>query len=351
MPRHSDIYGGGDEVNKSTVNRILIKLLLIFIVITIYFYFQHPIEYRCTNLKAVVPIGDMALVIDDIRISDRDQEKLNRSGYEIPWIYGKIWEANLPGNWTEKLFNIVEFYTRTSRTKEKADFCILGTLVYPAEVRNHINPDNIDSRNCNVFNKFGVNILQGYVSNGCTRTSGDNYCSLHCHGTFNLDNLNSKLTLFITDRITNKTSYIYFTPQWEKERNLKRSVSWSKRIDPAEPVSRYIFNMKRNNTQEALEYVMPGLRKKFEIPPLDNSFQEAEIRYTVEWKDSLTGYAGAYKITAEAGRFLNEERTDFEAVSDEKLVFYVVKNDRDGHYYITRVHQPYTPIQARIEKE
>jgi|CZCB01.1.fsa_nt_gi hypothetical protein len=78
---------------------------------------------------------------------------------------------------------------------------------------------------------------------------------------------------------------------------------------------------------------------------------EAEIRYTVEWKDFWMGYADAYQITTEAVRFLNEERTDFEALSDEKLIFYVVKNDRDGQYYTTRVHQPYTPIQERIEKE
>lgn len=337
------LLAGGDDMNKSLVTRIFIKLLLIFAVITVYFYFQHPIEYRCTNLRAAVPIGDMTLVIDDIRISDRDPEKLDRSGYEIPWIYIKIWEANLPANWTEKIFNILQFYTRTPRTKENADFCVLGTLIYPAEVRNYVNPDNTDGGNRDVYNKFDVNILPGYISTGCAIMSGDNYCSVHGDGTFNLDDFNGRLTIAITDKTTNKTSYIYFTPQWEKKRYFKLGVSWSQGIDPTEPVSKYIYHMKQNNIPEALEYVMPELRGEFKFPALDKSFQEAETRYTVEWKDYLMYHAGAYKITAEAVRFHDEKRIEFEAVSDKKLVFYVVKNDRDGEYYIVRVHQPYTP--------
>ncbi|NLV17002.1 MAG: hypothetical protein GXY50_07335 [Syntrophomonadaceae bacterium] len=322
-------------MNKSTVTRILFKLLLIFLVVTIYFYFQKPIEYRCTNLKAVIPIDDMTLVIDDIRISDRDQEKLNSlASSGIPWIYEKILEAGLPWNWTVKLFNVVAFYTYTPRTMEKADINISGALLYPAEARNSI-------KSSDAWNNFKMSISPGNLSsNGARFNSSNNYCSVFCGGTFNLKDLNKKLTLSITDKINNKTIYIYISPQWKKTRPLNQGASGLEK-DLNSPVRSFVNHLANNNIQAAMENIMPVLRNDFEIPQLDINFRNDEIRYTSEYIAYLMGYSGAYKITAEAGRFLNEEQTDFEATSDERLIFYVAGNDRDGKFYITRVHQPY----------
>jgi hypothetical protein len=327
-------------VVKSKVARVLIKLVLIFVAITIYFYFQHPVQYRCTNLKAVFPVGDMTLVLDDIRISDLDEDKLSGRyrGGEIPWIYRMIFEANLPMDWSIKLADIVAFYSRPPRTGgDVANIEISGTLLYPAGLRNPISTDNRDILDCT-----DVDINPGWLSgHGGTFRSGNNYCTLNYHGTFNHKDINKTLTLSITDEANNKTSYIYFTPHWVKERVLKWGRS-PMETEPVWPAESYIEWLQRGNTQKAKECLTAGLRKKFEIPPLDSSFKDGDIRYTVEWQAHLMGYIGAYRITAEAGKFLNESRTDFEAATDKKLVFYVVKNSDDNKLYIVRVHEPYT---------
>lgn|GEM_PF-1215486 len=332
-------------MTKSSVARVLIKLLLIFLVVTIYFYFQHPVQYRCTNLKTVFPIGDMTLVIDDIRISDLDEDKLSMwsiRGDKIPWLYLMIHKANLPIDWTVRLNNIVTFYTRLPRTDENANIEISGTLLYPADVRNPIGTDDHS-----ILNQFDVHIIPGSVSGqGGNFTSGNNYCIVDCHGTFNLNDLNKELTLSITDEATNKVSYIYFTPRWEKERIWTLGKPWLE-IDPVRLVESFIEQLKRNNTGKALEYVMPGVKKNFEFPLLDSSFKDADLRYTIEWVEYVV-YYGAYKVTVEPGKFLNENRTDFEAATERKLEFYVARNNKDNKFYIVRVHEPYVPAQARI---
>jgi hypothetical protein len=319
-------------VVKSKVARVLIKLVLIFVAITIYFYFQHPVQYRCTNLKAVFPVGDMTLVLDDIRISDLDEDKLSGRyrGGEIPWIYRMILEANLPMDWTIKLTDIVAFYSRPPRTGDMANVEFSGILVYPADVRNPVHNDS------SVLDLFHFSVSPGYFSGrGGNFTYGNNYCRWNRHGTFNLDDLGKKFVLSITDQTTNKVSYIYFTPRWTKERLIKWGESWLE-TDPTEPAERYITHLIHDNTDAAIDYIIPGLRDRFEHPHLASSFQDADIRYTVEWVDYLV-YHGAYRVTAEPVKFLNEDRTIFESISDTKLIFYVVKNDRDSKFYIGRL--------------
>ncbi len=320
-------------MKKSAVFRIIIKLVSILIAITIYFYFQHPVEYRCTNLKAVFPVGDMTLILDDIRISDLDEDKLSGRyrGGEIPWIYRIIFEANLPMDWSIKLADIVTFYSRPPRTGENANIEISGILVYPPEVRNPVHNDNFS-----VLNRFNLLINPGHFSGrGGNYAHGNNYCQWNRHGTFDLNDLEKRFTLSITDQITNKVSYIYFTPHWTKKRLIKWGGSRLE-TDPTAPAERYIRQLLLHDANTALDYIIPGLRDGFEHPHLDSSFYDADIRCTVEWVDYLV-YHGAYRVTAQPVKFLNEDRTSFEAISDAKLIFYVVENNMDNKLYIGRL--------------
>ncbi|MGI6548541.1 MAG: hypothetical protein ACOX4Q_00690 [Syntrophomonadales bacterium] len=153
---------------KSKVARVLIKLVLIFVAITIYFYFQHPVQYRCTNLKAVFPVGDMTLVLDDIRISDLDEDKLSGRyrGGEIPWIYRMILEANLPMDWTIKLTDIVAFYSRPPRTGGDVAHMSSSRESWSTRqmLRNPVSTD--DSRRIGSFLTFDMSVQDASAVRG-----------------------------------------------------------------------------------------------------------------------------------------------------------------------------------------
>lgn len=315
---------------KSTGVRIAVKLLLILLIINIYFYFQHPVLYRCTNLSAVVPIGDMKLVIDDIIISNLDEDKLSNLTLqgEFPWIYRKIMEKDLPMELTLDLFKIASFYTRKPLTNEYANIKLSGTLIYPAEIRNFQITEGKE-----IMDRFEIGISPGYFSGrSCTKDDGCNYCTWQSYGTCSLDDLNKEITLAITDQATNKVSYIYFTPRWKKERIMQGHIS-IRDADPAQPVQDYINRISHNNTQAALEYIVHEKRSDFESHRLNNEFKNADIRYTVDWDDCLAEYSGAYRVTAEPGKYQNENQSDFVAAKDNRLIFYTVK-ESDGKFYI-----------------
>lgn len=321
-------------MSKSTGVRIFVKLLLILLTISIYFYFQHPIIYRSTNLRAVVDVADMKLVIEDISISNLDEDKMHAQIFkgEWPWIYRRIMETNLPVELQLNLVKIASFYTRRPLTNENANLKLTGTLIYPAGIRN--SPKNGVHE---LMDRFDVSLNPGYCNgNGGQFMSGDNYCRWQSHGTFNLNDLDKELSLAITDKISNKVSYIYFTPRWEKERIMQgQEFNWA--IGPAQPVQNYINQINYNKTQQALECIAPEARNDFQSPRLDNNFKDAGIRYTVDWEDFLLGYGGAYRITAEAGKYQNEDQTDFVPTTDNKLVFYTVRKS-NGKFYIVLAH-------------
>lgn len=318
---------------KSTGVSVSVKLLLILLTISIFFYFQHPVRYRCTNLSIVVPIADMKLVIDDISITNLDEDKLHIpwSKDEIPWVYRKIIEkTNLPGELRLNLLKIASFYTRQPLTKENANLKLTGTLIYPARIRNFEKSDGQE-----ILNQFDVDISPGFCSGkGCNCMYGDNYCRWQNYGTFNLNDLDKEFTLAITDKASNNVSYIYFTPRWEKERLMQKKIYIDYlREGPSLPVQGYITQVSQNNTQAALNYIIPEKRNHFETPHLNSNLKDADIRCTVDWDDSLSEYCGAYRVIAEAGKYQNENQTDFVATTDHKYIFYTVK-DPNGKFYI-----------------
>lgn len=321
-------------MSKSTGIRILLKLLLILLTISIYFYFQHPVIYRSTNLRAVVAVADMKLVIEDVSISNLDEDKMHAQIFdgEWPWIYRRITDTKLPAELQLNLVKIASFYTRRPLTNENAKLKLTGTLIYPAGIRNSPQTGGHE-----LMDRFDVSLNPGYCNgNGSQFMSGDNYCRWQSHGTFNLNNLDKELSLAITDKASNRVSYIYFTPCWEKERIIQgQGFNWA--IGPAQPVQNYINRINCNKTRQALTYIAPEARNNFQSPRLDSSFKDAAIRYTVDWEDFLLDYGGAYKITAEAGKYQNEDQTDFVPTTDKKLVFYTVKNP-DGKFYIVLAH-------------
>jgi hypothetical protein len=317
---------------KSTRVRVAVKLLLILLAISIYFYFQHPVRYRCTNLNLVLPIADMKLVIEDISITNLDENKRHfpMSKDDIPWVYRKIiYQNNLPMELRLNLLKIASFYTRPPLTKENAYLNLTGTLIYPAEIRNPEKSDGLET-----LDQFNIDISPGYFSGrGCNAMNGDNYCRWHTHGTFDLSDLKEKFTLAITDKASNNVSYIYFTPRWEKERLMQNRFNRDIFEGPSWPVKRYIEQASQDNTEAAPTYIIPAERNYFKAPDLNSNFKDADIRCTVDWESSLSEYAGAYRVVAEAGKYQNEEQTDFVPTTEHKYIFYTVK-DPDGKFYI-----------------
>lgn len=82
--------------------RILVKVLLIWLVISGYFYFQKPVIYRYTDINAAIPIGENQLIIEEITVHNFYKDKSFIGNEELPWQYVR---KNDNGN-----YEIIHYY-------------------------------------------------------------------------------------------------------------------------------------------------------------------------------------------------------------------------------------------------
>lgn len=309
---------------KSRWLRILLKILLIWLVISIYFYFQHPVIYRCRDINASIPIGDGKFIIEEINVHNYDEDKhfADLMENKIPWQYRLGRKLDIPPNLFAYIDKAAQFYSWPPLAKEFGTLQVYGSLIYPYA----LSDNDFDTP----YKHLDFSIYPTGGSGRSLTKFFKNAYIINNHGAFYFDTLDEPLIITVTDKETTKETQIILTPNWQKERLLKRGFG---NQNPRDPVSRFISHIYNGNPQEALKYLMPERKKNILIPsPKQNLVgKNVQTQANLEWIDVYEGYYGVYRIDAEIGEYPGENSNNL--VPQDRMTFYVHK-DTDGNYKI-----------------
>lgn len=301
--------------------RILVKLILIWLVITVYFYFQHPVIYRYIGIGAAIPIGEDQLVIEEITFHNLDQDKTWKIYEDLPWQYQLLVKINPPFQWYGHISSVFSFYSKLPLTKDYGTLQINGTYIYSNPI-NGTESENLSTfLDMYVYPTVGGGIASQYhgiINNAVAISSYNNYP---------LYNLNNSFIIIISDKETKKSIKLLIKPEWQKGR-LFSSINNMK--SPADPVDKFLYNIYQNKPREAQKYVLRGNQPDLDINPV-LAGKRIHMKSTIKWIDIFEDFYGVYQVDAEVNESLENGAKDI--IPPDRFTFYVQKND-NGNYEI-----------------
>lgn len=308
--------------------RILVKIILIWLVITVYFYFQHPVVYRCLNIGANIPMGDGQLLIHEIQVSNLDEEQRNTwlENEEMPWrikILYKLHERGLPLSWQNPVYKVLMFYSWPPLADDYWTYRICGT---------YISPEDIETSG-SVLDKFSLYIypaLNGGGNGSQWEETLRNAAMIVTRGKIEPQQLDQHLMINIVDKENDRTTRLVITPQWQKERLIYGASRSNQYKSPAEPVVKFMNKIYAGEPQQARDYVLTELRTKFPLPDPSEQLNEQNIDIVghLSWIDIYNDYLNVYRMYAEVGK-----PSENSFVPVQKLTFYIII-DQEGNYKI-----------------
>lgn len=310
---------------KSKWVRIPVKIILIGLVITLYFYFQHPVVYRCLDFGANIPIGDGQLLIHEIRVSNLDDQRYTwMDNEEMPWrvqVMQRMYELGLPLNWRNPVYKALVFYSWPPLADDFWTYKIYGTFITPEDIYT----------SGSVLDSFSLNIYPARKSSHGSQWEEPvrNAVMVFADGKINHQQLDNHLIMNIVDKESDRTTRLVITPRWQKERLINR-VSYNQYKSPATPVQSFMYKIYSDQPQRAGDYVLAELRNNFPLPAPSEQLkgQDIKIASRLSWVDVYKDYLSVYRVDTEVGK---PSENNFIPV--QKLTFYTII-DQDGNFKI-----------------
>jgi hypothetical protein len=307
--------------------RIPVKIILIWLVITLYFYFQHPVVYRYLDLDANIPIGDAQLLLHEIQVSNLDEDKRYDwiDDEEMPWrirISHRMYEWGLPSSWRNPVYKVLMFYSWPPLAEDFWTYRISGTFISPEDL-------DVDK---SVLDNFSVYVFPAMRNSSGSQWEGTlrNAAMISARGKINRQQLDNPLNINVVDKENDRTTRLVITPQWQKERLIYGVSRIEQYKSPARPVERFMYNIYAGQPQQARDHVLPELRHNFPLPALNEQLkgQDIEITGRLSWTDIYNDYLNVYRMDAEVGK---SSENNFVPV--EILTFHIIL-DEYGDYKI-----------------
>lgn len=308
--------------------RIPVKIILVWLVITVYFYFQHPVVYRYLDIDANIPIGDGQLLIHEIQVSnlDREQQYSWMRDDEMPWrikILYKLHERGLPLSWQNPINSVLMFYSWPPLADDRWTYSISGTF---------ISPDDIDTEK-STLDGLSLYIYPSFGGGGMGRqweSSTPNAAMINAKGKIASQKIDKPLIINVIDRENDRTTRLVLNPRWQKERLIYGVSRINPYKNPAAPVKSFMYEVYNGKPQQALDHVLTERRTKISLPAPSEQLkgQDIEIVYRLSWTDVYEDYLNVYQVKAEVGK-----ASENSFIPVQKLTFYTIM-DQDGSYKI-----------------
>lgn len=313
---------------KSRWVRIPLKIFLIWLVVTLYFYFQNPVIYRYTGFNAIIPIGEDLLVIDEISFHNYDQDKTSFYNEKVPWKYQLIWKLP-PSMQSSYLYKILSFYSKPPLLQEYGVMQTCGTYISSKP----INDTLVDS----MHERYDISIYPntGTFSQRSTREFYKNALVINSQIKFPFQEMNKPFIITVSDKLANKSMQFVVTPQWKKERLLDRGAE-EKLIKSAED---FISNIYENETRQNVENIVVDQIENVEFKP-SLAGKTIQMEGNLKWLDVYEVYYGVYQVDAKISEFKENDQKD--SNPPDQITVYLHKNENGNYEMID-----YTPNRIR----
>lgn len=310
--------------------RIPAKIILIWLVITVYFYFQHPVVYRCLDIDANIPIGDGQLLIHEIQVCNLDEEgytwRYTTDNEEMPWrikVLYKLYEWGFPLNRQNPVYSVLMFYSWPPLADDRWTYSISGTFISPDDIDTE--KSTLDGLSLYIYPSFG-----GGGMGGQWEGSTPNAAMINARGKIAFQQIDKPLMINVIDKENDRTTRLVITPRWQKERLIYGVSRINHYKNPAAPVQSFINNIYDDEPQRALDHVLAERRTKISLPAPSEQLkgQDIEITCRLSWTDVYEDYLNVYRIDAEVS---NPSENSLATV--QKLTFYTII-EQEGNYKI-----------------
>ena len=311
---------------KSGWVRIPLKILLVWLVITVYFYFQQPVIYRCQDFNVNLPIGGGQLLFHEINVSNYDEDRPLHlmEGDKLPWqmtLYQKMVDRGLPVSWYIPVYKVLSFYSWPPVDKDSYYLYMDGIFIDAQEAAFDERPSALE--------RFSVYTYPGGSGNGTgsMRAFFRNADMISAHGRIDPRQMDQPLIVTIVDNDSSLATKFILTPDWKKERLLERARHYQ---SPADPVRSFLYQVHAGQAGEAVKNILPQRRSNVPLPTLSSNLAGKDIMMEglLTWMDIYEGYYNVYRVDAEIGAFSEEE-----FVPEEDLTFYTIR-DQEGNFKI-----------------
>ncbi|MEA1960111.1 MAG: hypothetical protein U9N81_02260 [Bacillota bacterium] len=224
---------------KSRWIRIIIKILLIGLVVTGYFYLQKPTIYRYRDVNEVIPLGDIAFVIDEINVHNWDDEtyRYSEEVKDFPLAYRLLWNMHIPLQWKTTLGKVIPFYSKPALSEDFETLQVYGIVVYPEGANT-------------LTDRIHIDVHPGTIVGWSERFLNDSY-NLYTskHKIQGFDAIDGELVVVVTDTQTSITNQISVMPKWEKERFIPPDTYYRNITESSNDFLNQIRNFSSNGGQ------------------------------------------------------------------------------------------------------
>lgn len=295
---------------KSRLLRILLALLLLWLILTAYFYYQRQVTIVEQSLNEKLNVGDCQLVVEEISFRNFDYRSTPA------WIYDYL--GHFPPALKIRLEGIVNFYHHPVEFSKGTGILELkGMAIYPRY-----------QKDCSKW----INLMNVYIPgyNSVARSiyeNTSNYIRFNIHvREFLRQDLDKELSVWVKDKISGESKNINIMPQWQQQKyNLLEKRPLKDLDNPGETARGFLELGEAGKREEALGMVVADRRQDFPWPFTgDWNWQDnSQIHYFVQQHDNYEGFKDVYSLKIE--KMSNKDGSL--SVDCEQTIFLLLDND------------------------
>lgn len=200
---------GGNSLLKSKFTKILFFIILIWLVVTIYFYYQHQITLQRHVVDKTVELENASVVLKEILLSDVERKHIDFDD----WRYnlGPI----LPASLYVPFMKICSFYSQPYQELNfnARNIELRGKLLFNEEISIEESSVLWENYDINLVDEDGVHYGSGYT----TIYQGENIIYFAVSGDYYKKEL-TKVDIIINEKSSGSSQIIPVNLNWQPEK-------------------------------------------------------------------------------------------------------------------------------------
>ena len=295
---------------KSCWFKLLLALLLLWMILTAYFYYHRQVTVAEQSLNEKLSAGDCQLVFEEMSFRNFTYT------YDTPFLNHYL--SLCPPLLQERVKGITDYYHKPVEfTYDTGTLELKGMAIYPEY-----------QKDCSKWiNLMDVYILGYESAAGSIYDSNSNYLRFNVHvREFPRQDLDKELHIWVKDKTSGESKSINIMPQWREQKyNLLEKRPLKDLVNPGEIARNFLDLGEAGNRQEALDMVVADRRQDFPWPFTGdwNWEDNSQIHYFIQQHDNYEGFKDVYSLKIE--KMSNNDGSL--TIECEQTVFLLLDND------------------------
>ncbi len=312
---------------KRKIIRLLLFLLMLWLIISLYFYRQHLLTVKSIPLNENIQVGDTKIYLRELSLVDFERKQFDYG--HLPWYaeFGNRLPQFLRLPYHSAVFSIVTFYSSPytfDDTYGKA--ALSGYYLSPAlSLDARVLPETVDIW---LAGTYEVGYLGGTLTN---HSENSNLHFFQIRGN-NVPLDVKELYIMINDKVNNKNYKIPIKLDWETKTYTFFNpcpVFWQE-SDPVVKVQEFITLNEKDKTPKLAQLILSDRLKAFPWQHTKHEYWQLPYKDRVSYQATYQGQHDVITVTLTFGE---DKENSFKGVAEQ--TFYLI--DHQGSWKIIDV--------------